>query len=161
MRAGSNLIRSLVFWAGLLGILFITWTASHSRYRSVNWSYIIGPNFRISITSSGQCIHVIQTSIRGGGYTAGGSRGSIMMVPRQPEPDEWFSAVDFRREFRPAPIPKLAARGMGTESTFVTVPYWLALVLIIPAWLFLSFWRARRIGRMRSGRQADPVRTPA
>lgn len=161
MRPGSNLIRSLVFWAGLLVILFITWAAFHSRYRSANLSYIVGLNSRISITSSGQCIHVNHTSIRGGGYTGGGRRGSIMRVPRQPEPDEWFSAVDYRKEFRPAPNPELAARGVGSENVFVTVPYWLILALIIPPWLFLSFRRARRIGRMRAGRQAGPVRIPA
>lgn len=160
MRTGSNLIRSIVFWAGLLVILFLVWAAFYSGYRSVNWSYITGPSNRISITSSGQCIHVINTSLRGGGYTAG-SRGSVMVVPREPDPGEWFSAVDFGREFRPAPMPKLAAKGVGTERTFLTVPYWLILVLIIPPWLLLSLWRARRIGRMRAELRAEPVRTPA
>ena len=161
MRAGRNLIRSIVFWAGLLVILFLVWAAVYSRYRSVNWSYIVGTNHSISITSSGQCLRVKDTRISGGSFTSAANRGSVMIAPLQPTSGTWFPAVDFGREFRPAPVPKLAARGVGTGITFLAVPYWLILVVIIPPWLLLSMWRARRIGRIHSAAGDGPVRTAA
>jgi hypothetical protein len=51
MRTGSNLVRSIVFWAGLLVMLFIVWAAVYSQYRAATWVYRPSPESRITIKS--------------------------------------------------------------------------------------------------------------
>lgn len=160
MRVLAHLHRSISFWAGLLVIVFITWAAVDSRTRSVNWARVMPSHQRISITNHALAIQMEHVTVTGGGFVPTGNWGRLKIVPRMADTDAWFPAASWRQTFIPAPAPKLAARGLGSSASTFIIPYWLIFALLIPPWIAISLWRAKRIAMLHTVLQDDPVRTP-
>ena len=78
-------------------------------------------------------------------------RGRKMPVP-------WFTALRWESSFKPGGAPSFMSLGRGTasvplyvvpdvEQTTVIIPHWVILLFYLPAWGFLSAWRALKIKR--------------
>jgi hypothetical protein len=164
MRALAHLHRSLVFWAGLLVVIFLAWIAVCSRQRMDGINYVLSPDRRISIYSKGTCLHLNQVKARqaervrisfGKGGQMDRIRGSTFFGSEQ----TWFPALETGREFRPTGG-RFATTGAGTEQLGIIIPYWLIILSTAAVWLPLSLWRARRIAIIRTALQAEPAKTP-
>lgn len=151
MLSASNLIRSLVFWAGLLVMVFISWTWIDSQRRSLGWQYLLSPRHSIFIQSSEASLHYESSRMSlGGSFNSKGKWGSLR-IQRFPERSrDWLRTAGFRREYRPVSSPIAVARGIGVDRLIVNIPHWLIFSVAAPIWMLLSLWRANRIGKFRA-----------
>lgn len=152
MLLASNLIRSLVFWAGLPVMVFISWTWIDSQYRSLSWQYSLSPRHFIFIQNSEASIHFQDSWISpGASFTSTGKWGSLR-IQRFPERSrDSLRTAGFRREYRPGSAPIAVARGIGIDRLIVNIPHWLIFSVAGLIWMLLSLWRANKIGKFRAG----------
>jgi hypothetical protein len=149
MPKSMNLIRSLVFWAGLLVVIFVCWLWAHSQYRSVSYDYVLSPQNSILISSSEATIRVRNSRISPGGkFNSTGAWGNLRLQRLPERSRDWFKPASFRQGYRPNPSPVALARGIGIHDRIIDIPHWVILAVAVPSWLLLLRRSLHKIGKL-------------
>jgi len=152
MRRCPDHFRSIFFWSGLLVIVFTAWAGGYSCYREMTWRYTLAGEHRIGLKSSNGWVSFVDIQVhnvpppRGFYFDSTGWFGKFSsgIAPASPEK---FPSVAIDRKF--APIHTSPPSGYGVQRVRYIVAYWVVVLTMIPPWLLVSLWRARRIGRVR------------
>lgn len=160
MPKRMNPIRSLVFWAGSLVIIFICWAWAYSQYHSVSYDHVLNPQHSVFISSNEATIRVQHSRISTGGrFNSTGAWGNLRLR-RLPEGSrDWFKPASFRQGYRPNPSPVAVARGIGIHDRIIDVPHWVILGVAVPIWLLLLRRSLHKIGKLRAA-VGDPLLGP-
>lgn len=128
--------RSLFFWCGFVVFAFLTWSWAYS----MKWVMVVvlslaGPKDQIQVVVSRGSINLLYGQVKLASETV-----SIKREPMSKWSDGkgsvWGEGVHWG-----------AVSAFGFR--YASVPHWVLVACLVPPWLGLSVWRARRIGRGR------------
>ena len=159
--------RSILFWLGLFVLSFLLWAWADSRQNYTQWYPRSTTLDSLGFGHAAGALHVSRASVvpppaaSGSHVTVLPLQKALVRLPlyrgRQIHVP-WFAAPRWESGFKSGGGPSFMSLGRGTASvplymvpdvqqTTLILPHWVILLFYLPAWGFLSVWRALKIAR--------------
>ena len=155
--------RSLLFYLGLPGLLFLLWAWVDSNFhRTAHTSSVVASSttaFRSStIMNHRGAIRIEHRVIRGGGFSSTLSRSHFDRVPFQ-QHHAWFPWPQ-RRQSKGLLDHTPGVITAGITITEFTIPHWLLILPYLLLWSLAFYCRHRRIQRHLTKHPSLPPAQP-